>query len=283
MRLLIKTLFLCLIQVQTFAQEPKLRSTSWRENWQVEFKTGIAALMSPVPDKYLKNINYVNIPIRIPGPAGIFTARKSITSHLMMGYQFDYIRIQGKVEVQNENIRVLTQAFNHSYLIQYNLKGIKDYKPLLNYFIYYKIGAISLKNEHLDELPPGTVPDGYGTENKYINNVAVLTGLGAGVNYQLSNNLSLSSSLELNRSSDAAEAVYQIQTIFYNSSHSVNSYLALSFGVSYGFNFSKKKKSSYFEQRTETEKQLIQSKIKKKKGQASPANTPDWYDDKMGK
>lgn len=283
MRLLIKTLFLCLIQVQIFAQEPKLRSTSWRENWQVEFKTGTAALMSPVPDKYLKNINYVNIPIRIPGPVGIFTARKSITSHLMMGYQFDYIRIQGKVEVQHKDIRVLTQAYNHSYLIQYNLKGIKDFKPLLNYFIYYKIGAISLKNEHLDELPAGTVPDDYGTENRYINNVAVLTGLGAGVNYQLTNNLSLSGSLELNRSSDAAEAVYQIQTIFYNSSHSVNSYLALSLGVSYGFNFSKKKKSSYFEQRTETEKQLIQSKIKKKKGQSSPANSPDWYDDNKGK
>lgn len=283
MRLLIHILLLCLIQLPIYAQEPKLRSTSWRDNWQLEFKTGTAVLLSPVPDKYLMNINYVNIPILIPGPVGIFTAKKSITSHLMMGYQFDYIRIQGKVDVQNKDIRVLTQAYNHSYLIQYNLKGIKEFKPLLNYFIYYKIGAISLKNEHLDELPAGTVPDEYRNENKYINNVAVLTGLGAGVNYQLTNNLCLCGSLELNRSSDAAEAIYQIQTIFYNSSHSVNSYLALSLGVSYGFNFSKKKKSTYFEQRTETEKQLIQSKIKKKKGQSSPANTPDWYDDKMGK
>ena len=264
---------------QSYAQKPKLTSVSWLDNWELEIKTGTATLLTPVPDKYLERTNYVNIPLHTSGILAIFSVKKSISSHFEMGYQFDYIRIQGKVKVSETDINVLTQAYNHSYLIQYNLKKTNEFKPLFNYFLYYKIGAISLKNDPLDKLPDGTVtnPDSKG---KFLNNVAVLTGVGAGIKYQLNSNFSLTSSLELNRSSDAVEEVYQIQKIFYNSSHSVNSYIALSFGLSYWFNFSAQKESSYYKPKSETEKRLTQSKITRKKGKSSASNQSTWFNSK---
>ena len=283
-RIFIIVLFFSTLSIQSFAQEPKLSSRiSWRDNWKLEIKTGTGALLTPVPEKYIDRTNYVNIPLHTPGILGIFSVKKGITSHFEMGYQFDYVRIQGNVPVQNTDVKVLTQAYTHTYLVQYNLKKTNKFKPPLNYFLYYKIGGISLKNDPLDELPDGTVPASAETKEKFASNVAVLTGIGAGINYQLNKNFSLTGSLDLNRSSDAVEDIYQIHKIFYPSSHSVNSYISLSFGLSYWINFSRQKESAYFKPKNETDKRLIQSRIARKKGKSSPSNRSVWFDNKRGK
>lgn len=282
-RIFIIVLFCGLFSFQSFAQKPKLISSSWRDNWKLEFKTGTGTILTPIPEKYLDRTNYINIPLNVPGVIGIFSVKKSITSHLEMGYQFDYMRIQGKVAIKNIEVEVLTQSYFHSYLIQYNFKKTNKFKPLLNYFLYYKIGGISLKNDPLDDLPEGTIPASSENTKKFTSNVAVLTGIGAGINYQLNNNFSLTGSFDLNRSSDAVEDIYQIHKLFYHSSHSVNNYISLTFGLSYCFNFSKEKKSSYFNPGTETEKRLIQSKIARRKGKSSQSNNSIWYDNKKGK
>lgn len=283
-RILLIILLFVIFPFQIFAQEPKLSSRiSWRDNWKLEIKTGTGALLTPVPEKYIDRTNYVNIPLHTPGALGIFSIKKSIASHFEMGYQFDYVRIQGNVPVQNIDVKVLTQAYTHTYLIQYNLKKTNKFRPPLNYFLYYKIGGISLKNDPLDELPDGTIPASAETREKFDSNVAVLTGIGAGINYQLNKNFSLTGSLDLNRSSDAVEAIYQIHKIFYRSSYSVNSYLSLSFGLSYWINFSKQKESSYFKPKNETEKQLLKSKIAREKGKSSAANHSVWFNGKKSK
>lgn len=282
-RLLSVTLLSVLLPLHILAQKPKLKSTSWRDNWKLEFKTGVGSLVSPVPEKYLDKINNVNIPLFVPGPMGVFSFKKGITSRLEMGYQFDILRIQGKVDVRGTDIKVLTQAYTHSYLVQFNLRETNDFKPLFNYFLNYKIGGVSLKNEPQEKLPDETDQAVVDSEKKYASNVAVLTGIGLGMNYQLSNNLSLTGSFDLNRSSDSAGDALQIQKLFYNSPNTVNSYIALSVGLSYWFNFSKTKASSYFKARTETEKLLLQSKIEKKKGRSSAKNNSDWYNYKKGR
>ena len=276
-------LFCGIFSFLSIAQEPKLQSTSWRDNWKFEIKTGTGALLTPVPEKYLNRTNYVNIPLHTPGVIGIFSVKKSVTPHFEMGYQFDYMRIQGKVDVKGSDVEVLTQAYTNTYLIQYNLKKTNKFKPPINYFLYYKIGGISLKNDPLDELPEGTIPASSETEKKFASNVAVLTGIGAGINYQMNSNFSLTGSFDLNRSSDAVEAVYQVHKIFYPSNHSVNSYISLSLGLAYCFSFSKQKKFTFHNVRTETEKQLIQSRIARKKGRSSVANRSVWFDKKRGK
>lgn len=277
-RILFFILFYCIFSTKSFGQEPKLKSTSWRDNWKLEFKTGTAAILTPVPEKYLNRTNNVNIPLRIPGPIGIFSLKKSFTSHLEIGYQLDYMRIKGKVNDKNSKVTVLTQAFTHTFQIQYNLKNTDEFKPLYNYFLYYKVGGISLKNEPLDKefVEPNS-------ENKFLSNVAILTGIGAGINYQLNNNISLTGTFDVNRSSDAMDELYKIHKLFYHSSHSVNNYIELSFGLSYWFCFGTHKRSLFYNSRNETDKQLIKTRIEKNKGKDSNSIKPTWYNNKKGK
>ncbi len=282
-RILYFILFYCIFSHQSFGQEPKLKSTSWRDNWKLEVKTGTAAILTPVPDKYLERTNNVNVPLGTPGVIGIFSIKKSITPHLEMGYQLDYMRIKGMVDNDISKIKVLTQAFTHTYQIQYNIKSTEEYKPLYNYFLYYKIGGISLKNDPLDQLPHETEPGLSESRDKFVSNVAILTGIGAGINYQLNNNLSLTGTFDVNRSSDAIEELYKIHKLFYNSSHSVNNYIELSFGLSYWFSFGTQKKSLFYNSRNETDKQLIRTRIEKEKGKNSFSNKPTWYNNKKGK
>lgn len=277
-RILYFILFYCIFPIKSFGQEPKLKSTSWRDNWKLEFKTGTAAILTPVPEKYLNRTNNVNIPLRIPGPIGIFSLKKSITSHLEIGYQLNYMRIKGKVNDNSSTVTVLTQAYTHTFQIQYNLKKTDEYKPLYNYFLYYKVGGISLKNEPLDKKSVES-----NSENKFLSNVAILTGIGAGINYQLNNNLSLTGTFDVNRSSDAMEELYKIHKLFYHSSHSVNNYIELSFGLSYWFSFGTPKRSLFYHSRNETDKQLIRTRIEKEKGKNSYSNKPTWYNNKKGK
>jgi hypothetical protein len=270
-------LMFSLFSFQSFGQKPKLKSSSLLDNWKLEFKTGAGTIITPVPDKYIKKINNVNIPLFTPGPIGIISIKKSITSHFEMGYQFDYMRIQGNVMVQNTDVKVLTQTYNHSYLILYNFRKTNEFRPLLNYILYYKVGAISLKNDPLGQLPEGFNNADPGSQGKFISNVAILTGIGAGINYQLNTNFSLTGSLDVNRSSDAVEDIYQIHKLFYQSSHTVNSYIAFSFGVSYSFKFAKQKVSNFYNPKTETDKNLLLSKIARKKGRYSAANHSVWF------
>jgi hypothetical protein len=191
-----------------------------------------------------------------------------------MGYQLDFLSVKGLVEKEGQDFKVLTQAYTHTYQIQYNFKSTTEFKPPTNYFLHYKIGGVSLRNKILDN--PSANSD-------YINNVAVLTSLGGGINYQISNNISITGSIDLNRSSDSAGDVFQIQKLFYRSPNTVNSYMAISGGICYWFNFTPPKKSSFFRARTETEKVLIQSKIQQHKGIKSKGNKSEWYDHQRGK
>lgn len=271
--------------VRSYSQDPKLKSTSWRDNWKIDVKTGIGALLSEVPEKYLNRINNVNIPVKVPGTTSILTVRKGLTPHFEMGYQFDYMRIQGIVKLEESSYNVLTQAFGSSFLVLYNLIRTDDYRPRFNYFGYYKIGAVSLKNnpgeikQETDLKHVSVSQDG----NEFVKNVAIITGIGIGVNYQMNNNLSMVGTVDINRSSDAVAEIYKIHKILYHSSNTVNNYSSLTLGLCYTFNFSEQKKSSYFDSRTETEKKLIQSKIRRKKGKSSKANLPGWYNLKSGK
>jgi hypothetical protein len=135
-----------------------------------------------------------------------------------------------------------------------------------------------LKNDPIDV----TIEASNESIGNFISNVAVMTGIGAGINYQLNNNFSLLGTFDLNRSSDAVEDIYQIHKLFYHSSHSVNSFIAISFGVSYSIDFAKHKKSTFYKPITETDKLLIQSKITRKKGNPQTSNNSIWYDDKKG-
>lgn len=268
----------------SFGQEPRLKSKSWRENWKIDFKTGSGALLSEVPEKYLDRINNVNIPLRVPGITGILSVKKGLTPHFEMGYQFDYIRINGNVEQGNSTYNVLTQSFGNSFLVLYNLKKTDEFRPRFNFFVYYKIGAISLKNDPKEIMQDESLlPVNESSEgNKFINNVAIITGFGIGINHQITNNLSLTGTFELNRSSDAVGEVYKINKIFYHSSNTVNNYCSIATGLCYSFNFSEHKKSTYFNPQNETDKRLIQNRIVRRKGKTSIKNKSIWYDHKRG-
>jgi hypothetical protein len=278
-----KILILCLLSFQASGQKLKFKSTPWSDNWQVELKTGASALLTPVPDKYLRLINKVNIPLNIPGPHGSISIKKSVTPHFEMGYQYDYIRIQGKVNVKNTDVEVLTKAYTHNYLIQYNFKKIVDDRPLFNYYLYYRIGGISLKNIPLGKLQDELGNVNIGSEEKLLSNIAVLTSMGAGINYQLINHLGLTCSFDLNRSSDAIGDIYKIHKIFYNSSHTVNSYIAFSFGFSYSFNLIKQNKSRYYKSTDSTKNRILQLKKEQKKRKPSAVKHSTWYNSKRGK
>ena len=265
-------------------QLPKLKSTSWRENWKIDLKTGFGILLSEVPEKYLDRINNVNIPLKVPGAIGIFSVKKGLTPHLEMGSQFDYMRIQGNVKQDNDTYNILTQALGYSFSVQYNLKRTDEFRPRYNYFTYYKIGAISLKNNPKKIMSDGSqIPaTNSSSGDKFIKNVAIITGLGIGFNYQFTNNLSTIGTLELNRSSDAVSEIYRIDKIFYHSTNTVNNYSSITVGLCYSFNFSKRKKSTFFNAGTETNKRLLQSKIAKTKGKSSTSNRSPWYNKKKG-
>ncbi|MDP2338070.1 MAG: hypothetical protein Q8N05_16815 [Bacteroidota bacterium] len=263
----------------SFGQAPKLKSTSWRDNWKIELKTGFGALLTDVPEKYLDRINNVNIPKNVPGVTGILSFRKGLTPHLEMGYQFDYMQINGNVEQNSKNYNVRTQTLGNSFLVLYNLKKTDVFRPRFNYFGYYRIGAVSLKNDPVEILQDGSQVSVAGSSgnNKYQTNVAVITGLGIGLNYQFTNNLNIVGSFDLNRSSDAVADIYKFHKIFYHSSNTVNNYSSIAVGLCYSFNLSKRKKSTFTKAGTETDKRLIQSKISREKGNRSKTTLSIWY------
>ncbi|MFY9154020.1 MAG: hypothetical protein WAO52_18510 [Prolixibacteraceae bacterium] len=258
---------------------PKLKSTSWRDNWKFEFMTGVGTLFSEVPEKYLDRINNVNIPTLKPGPTAIFSVKKGLTSHLEMGYQLDFMRIAGDVNQEEVNYHVLTQTMGNSFILKYNLKPTNEFRPRYNYYIFYRIGAISLKNNPTERRSDGSLAPNIisASDNSFIKNVAIVTGIGIGVNYQLSSNLSLIGTVDLNRSADVVDDIYKPYKIFYNSENTVNSFTSVALGLSYAINISEKKRSTFFNSNSETDKRLKQVRIKRKKGHKSTANLPVWY------
>ncbi|MFA5328822.1 MAG: hypothetical protein WC384_13600 [Prolixibacteraceae bacterium] len=281
-KLILLSLLLFLIsQSVSFGQSPKLKSNYFLDNWKFEFKGGVGMLLSEVPDKYLDRINNVNIPLKIPGPAVVFSIRKGINGHIEMGYQFDYMSIHGEVVQDARTYDVKTKALGHSYILLYNFKNTNNNDSRLNYNAYYRVGALSLKNDPKEKVGDGSqIPTDPVAGNEFIKNVAVITGIGLGINYQLAGNLSLIASAELNRSADAAADVYKIYKIFYHSENTVNNFTSLTAGLRYTLNPSDKKKSTYHSSHSSGAKTIQQSKTKKKSRKALDSNYSIWYKSK---
>ncbi len=262
-----------------FSQDSIWKLTYWLDDWKIDAKSGIGTILTEVPPEYLGLLNNINIPVGKIGTANIFSLRKSITPHLEMGYQFEYLQILGNVNQEDVNYQVKTQAFGSNLMFLYNFKRTDKFRPRTNYLLYYKIGTISLKNNPQTIWTDGTPPIKYvpAAGNDFISNVAVLTGLGVGINRQFTNNLSMICSFEINRTSNVAQDIVQIQKLFYHSKNTVNNYSSLTVGVSYTFNLSKHKTSGIYNFRTETEKRLLQHRKSNAQRKSLRAKHSLWY------
>jgi hypothetical protein len=233
--------FSCALNPTVLAQERGLFDGLFSDNYKLEVKLGSGSVITPVPERYLSNINGVNLPIMKPGFAGLLLAKKMVSGHIEMGYQFEFFSLGGEVEQHSSRYDLQTTALANNFLLIYNLKNIRNPRPKSNYFFYYKVGAISLKNVPRKIAADGSMGDPEGDKG-FLNNVAVGHGGGVGFNNQLSDRLSLTGTVELNRTADAAEDVYRVDKLFYHSESSVNSYFTLSGGICYTFNLIKKEK-----------------------------------------
>jgi hypothetical protein len=197
----------------------------------MEIKTGAATMLSPISEKYLFNTNNLNVPVGDFGPTFTLALKKGFTSHLEMGYQFDYLGIKGESEnKEGYNLNVLTQFFVHTFQMQYNFKEIEKIKPLFNYFLYFKLGGTFLKNNPLkiEEAPSGTTIQNSAQPQAFV------YGLGGGVNYQLNDHFSLTGSMDINNTTNGVGKIIQFPNLFF--SNHINYYTQLSFGLSWWFN-----------------------------------------------
>lgn len=231
---LIKSIYIIIlcsfISLSAFAKNSKRKDISWRDNWKMEIKTGAVKMLTSIPDHYLFNTNNLNVPVGQPGPLGSFSLKKVATSHIEMGYQFDYLRLQG--EAHNEDLldhKVLTQIYSHTLQIQYNFKKNNTYMPPFNYFLYFKMGGAFMKNNLVDKANPDSIQ-----KNIQKNAIpqALVLGLGAGINYQLTDNFSLTGTLDINNSTNGLDKNYMIL----NSTSHINYNMQLSFGLCWWFN-----------------------------------------------
>ena len=176
-------------------------------------------------------------------------------------------------------MKVRTQILTHCFQGQYNFKRNEVFKPLFNYFLYYKMGGVSVKNDLVS--PEQNLPIVEGSLNS---NVVIMSGMGAGINYQLSDHLSLTGAVDINRSSDRVQEIFYVHKLFYNSSYTVNKFTELSVGLSYWFSWkSPKKSSNYYRPMSETQQLILQRKIERRKGKNSESNQSIWFDGKRGK
>jgi hypothetical protein len=238
---LLSGVFLAAFTSPVYAQKGGFFEGLFTDNYKLEVKLGTGAVITPVPDKYLANINGVNLPLMKPGFAGLILAKKMISGHVEMGYQFEFFSLGGDVEQQYSRYDLRTTALANNFLLIYNFKNIRNPRPQTNYFFYYKVGAISLKNVPRRIAEDGSVGEPEG-DRGFLNNVAVGHGGGVGFNTQFSDQFSLTGTVELNRTSDMAADVYRIDKLFYHSGSSVNSYFTVSGGICYTFNLGTKEK-----------------------------------------
>lgn len=268
------------------AQEPTLKDVLWTDNLKLEIKSGVVTILSPVPEKYLSYTNHLNVPVEVPGMLGSFSAKRRMTPHWELGYQLDYLRVQGNTrDAADTRVVVRTQALTHWFQTQYNFKRNDVFKPRFNYFVYYKMGGISVKNDRIGSYASDARPREEKEEKGQFNsNVAVMSGIGTGVNYQLSDHLSLSCGADLNRSSNKLGEIFYLHKLFYNSSNTVNKFAELSVGLTYWFSWRAPKKGyNYYRPRNETQQLILKRKIERKKGKASRSNHSGWYDPSRGK
>ena len=279
-RIIFHLFFSLFLVLSATAQKPRLSNFFWAENLKLEIRTGAMTILSPVPQRYLAFTNNLNVPIDVPGMLGSFSAKRSVSPHLEVGYQLDYLRVQGQArDADNTKVEVRTQILTHCFQGQYNFKRNDVFKPLFNYFVYYKMGGISVKNDRLS--PEVSFPIEEGNLNS---NVAIMSGIGAGINYQLSDHLSLTGAVDINRSSDRIQEVLYVHKLFYNSSYTVNKFAGLSVGLSYWFNWKTSKKgSNYYRPISETQQLILRKKIERKKGKSSESNHSIWFDRKSEK
>lgn len=254
----------------------------WFNNWKVDVRGGVANVISDIPTKYLRHINFVNIPTNSPGPNISFSVRKGLSGHFDMGYQFDYVNVNGIVLQNDLDYKVLTQAFQHNFILAYNLFKQSTTKSDFNIGIYYKVGGISLKNyprliNNDGSFSPIDIND---KSNNFLSNVAVLTGIGINSNYKLSKNISIESVFEMNRSSDNGFDIYNIHKVFYNSPNTVNKYITTTIGLSYSFNFNYKHNLVNLPSKKDYEARTHYYRAAKKRKQITKTGQSIWYEKK---
>lgn len=258
--MLILSGFSAVTSAQNFATRTPLS-----DSWKIELKTGTGFLISSIPEKYLERINNVKMPVFVPGVSGVFAVKKGLFGHLEMGYQMDLIYVQGNVGRQPEMYNVQTSALANNFMILANLKSTRHYRPRTNLSLFYKLGAINLKNIPRYVLPDGSfqdIPDLAFTS--FINNVAVGTGIGLSFNRQWTEHFSFTGAIELNRTSDNTDDLYRISRLFYQSESTVNNYMMLNAGICYTFNLKSKPSPTFHRRISHTENRLIQHrKIKR--------------------
>lgn len=237
-------------------------------------------MLTAIPDKYLNLVNDVNLPVRTVGPASLISIKKSVTPHLEIGYQFEYLQIRGDVKQDELTFRVKSQALAENLTIGYNFRKTDRYRPRYNYLLYYKIGAVSLKNDPREIVPEGKSPSKFvsSVHNGFLKNIAVLTGLGVELNHQLSDKLSLVCALEMSRNSDVAADICRIDKFFYHAASTVNNYATVTAGLCYTFNLKDNKKTKCYNFKSETEKRLIEYRRKHKKRKLSKTGYSSWYE-----
>lgn len=235
-------LFLCAFVSPVSAQKEGFFEGLFTDNYKLEVKVGSGAVITPVPDRYLPNINNVNLPIMKPGFAGLFLAKKPVTRHFEMGYQFEYFKMAGEVSQNGSRYRLSTTALANNFLLIYNFKSLRDPLPKVNYFFYYKVGGITLKNvPRLIDPFDDTVGEPVG-DNGFLGNLAVAHGGGVGFNNQLNDRFSITGTVELNRTANTPRDIYRVDKLFVRSESSVNSYFTVSGGICYTFDLLKKEK-----------------------------------------
>jgi hypothetical protein len=210
------------------------------KEWRVVVQAGTGLLLSEVPDKYLGNINNVNLPVFQPGLAGGLSMKKMITPHLETGYRFDYLRIRGMASLPapregDSRTKVITQGFGHNFTMGYVFRESLENNPKANFSIAYKIGGLSLKNKFDDPHMSDN------SKTVFLSNVAVITGIITEFSFHRKDDLNIIVAAEYNRSSDTAGDIFKIYKLFYFSPNTVNNYITVTLGLSYRFALSKNK------------------------------------------
>jgi hypothetical protein len=209
---LIFTLILIFLICSPIFGQKKAKFYGLLNSWKLELRTGIGNPLTTIPDTYFNHIYSANMPTSGIGPIAIFSIKKGINSHFDLGYEYDYMLIQGNGDVIHEpgNITdVLTQSYAHSFIFQYS----NDFNTQFNFLVYSKIGANRIK----------TIP----LQREFLVSWQLdnsLAGIGIGMAYNLDEKFSLTWGLEYNR-------IFDLK----NKNYNVNNYMNLNAGIIYCF------------------------------------------------
>lgn len=231
------------LPVHSIGKGTKQKNSIWAGNWKFDLRTGYGAFLSEVPLAFLDRLNGVNIPVRIYSPVGVFALRKDLSPHFEMGYQLDYIRVNGFVSQEDKTFKVSTTALANNMLILYKFRREDESSPRLNYQVYYKIGSQALKNDARQRFADGSlspVPE-QAEGDQFIRKKALTTGIGLSANWRFLPKLSLVANLEFNHSTYRVSDIVQPQTIFLHSEKTLTNSGMLTVGLSYSLHAAKPK------------------------------------------